>query len=445
MSLQQKWVTGYLPNGIRLTVRLHDNPLKGGFEANYLARRTRSRAGIYLIVHLPSKQVYIGESENLLARLHRHRYLLRHGLFSNYPSLQADWDKNPSDFQWRILHVGPAFLLRKFRTQVEAAYRKHPGLKLYPRLVSPRRRYEPLMIIGPDNETVPLRPKTVKLIGIYAIECGANGKRYLGYVIDLVDRLQKHSRNLKKGEHSNKELQADYNLYADQFTFRILFHGGVLNQKVFLKSFEKLLILYYESHWTPGIYNRTGTQKHTRVGSVLKATTLNRIRIARRGQPRFKPARPGVGIKVILGPYVWIFPSIREGARRIKHIEGAPRRSTLDKYLNDPYILNVVRATADELKTPTSSESLKAIKQISYEILRTRKLKSPGLPAQSLWAVDGVYPSLAEACRVLTLAKQRYAEKHGAVAAQEKFGSVNRKSLKRRLDNPNDKTVVATD
>ena len=55
------------------------------------------------------------------------------------------------------------------------------------------------------------------------ILCLANNKVYVGSAVNVQSRLRTHKSNLNLNKHSNKHLQAAYNLYgSDQFEFRIL-------------------------------------------------------------------------------------------------------------------------------------------------------------------------------------------------------------------------------
>lgn len=57
---------------------------------------------------------------------------------------------------------------------------------------------------------------------VYRLTCVANGMSYIGQTNNLWRRLREHSNDLRKGEHSNKSLQKDYdNFGAEQFVFSI--------------------------------------------------------------------------------------------------------------------------------------------------------------------------------------------------------------------------------
>jgi group I intron endonuclease len=52
--------------------------------------------------------------------------------------------------------------------------------------------------------------------GIYQIRCLPTGKVYVGSAVDLHHRWSVHRRNLRKGEHGNKHLQAAWNKFGEE-------------------------------------------------------------------------------------------------------------------------------------------------------------------------------------------------------------------------------------
>lgn len=59
--------------------------------------------------------------------------------------------------------------------------------------------------------------------GIYLITNTSNGKVYIGKSKNLTKRLNKHRSELLRGLHSNKHLQAAYNLYgSNSFKYEVL-------------------------------------------------------------------------------------------------------------------------------------------------------------------------------------------------------------------------------
>src|ERR1700741_5133770 len=50
--------------------------------------------------------------------------------------------------------------------------------------------------------------------GVYAIECSANGKRYIGSSVGAHNRWYQHRRLLRKGKHTSPYLQHAFNFYG---------------------------------------------------------------------------------------------------------------------------------------------------------------------------------------------------------------------------------------
>lgn len=62
-----------------------------------------------------------------------------------------------------------------------------------------------------------------KISGIYAIECLANGKRYIGSSKNIEARWAHHRATLNSGQHYNKHLQRCWVKYGEgRFQFSIL-------------------------------------------------------------------------------------------------------------------------------------------------------------------------------------------------------------------------------
>ena len=53
------------------------------------------------------------------------------------------------------------------------------------------------------------------MIGIYMITNVENGRRYIGYSTAVNLRLSTHRSSLRKGNHINRLLQADFNKYGE--------------------------------------------------------------------------------------------------------------------------------------------------------------------------------------------------------------------------------------
>ncbi len=91
---------------------------------------TKKNAGVYLIRHLPSGQVYIGQATNIDSRIRTHRADLRRGNHHN-TKLQELWThSHEDDFQFRPLELAPAglsplelqrWLVRRERAEINEA------------------------------------------------------------------------------------------------------------------------------------------------------------------------------------------------------------------------------------------------------------------------------------------------------------------------------------
>jgi hypothetical protein len=90
----------------------------------------------------------------------------------------------------------------------------------------------------------PIRPLTIterqmSYHAIYLITCNVNGKVYVGQTNDAAKRRKSHFSHLERGDHWNRDLQADYNLYgATVFTFQIL-----------EENIPSINIIYRETYW----------------------------------------------------------------------------------------------------------------------------------------------------------------------------------------------------
>jgi group I intron endonuclease len=61
--------------------------------------------------------------------------------------------------------------------------------------------------------------------GIYLIRNSVDKRVYVGMSKNLSDRIARHRRYLKKGNHDNKQLQEMFNRYGDIFSYEILHQG----------------------------------------------------------------------------------------------------------------------------------------------------------------------------------------------------------------------------
>jgi len=65
--------------------------------------------------------------------------------------------------------------------------------------------------------------------GIYCIKCLKNGKSYIGKSFNVHRRLSEHFKELKKGIHSIKDLQNDYDLYREYFVSGVIQYSSYIN------------------------------------------------------------------------------------------------------------------------------------------------------------------------------------------------------------------------
>jgi group I intron endonuclease len=101
--------------------------------------------------------------------------------------------------------------------------------------------------------------------GLYEIYCKKNGKRYIGEAVNLLERLGKHTRDLKKGEADCFELQKDWKKYGSlEFEAKILSIWPEWEDREVRVKKENEIILTYEPEQ---VYNT-----HP---NVVKKTTEN--------------------------------------------------------------------------------------------------------------------------------------------------------------------------
>lgn len=92
--------------------------------------------------------------------------------------------------------------------------------------------------------------------GIYCIENVSNGKKYVGFSVDIHRRFVTHKKLLKNGKHTNKHLQCAYNKYGeDSFLYTIIQYLPENND--ILCDFEVYWIVYFNSFIEEDGYNLT--------------------------------------------------------------------------------------------------------------------------------------------------------------------------------------------
>lgn len=91
--------------------------------------------------------------------------------------------------------------------------------------------------------------KTWRSSGIYAIVNKVTDRKYIGQTGRFLYRWTKHKLLLHRGEHSNLELQRDWNLYGpDAFEFQILeIVGGMALVKREREYIQSMTNLYNHS------------------------------------------------------------------------------------------------------------------------------------------------------------------------------------------------------
>lgn len=81
--------------------------------------------------------------------------------------------------------------------------------------------------------------KRVKYAGVCSVKCGVNNKELIFATTDIARKLKDVRARLNKGIHTNKELQADYNLYgAKRFKIKKVEHQTVKGEGKVLKAWK---------------------------------------------------------------------------------------------------------------------------------------------------------------------------------------------------------------
>ena len=90
------------------------------------------------------------------------------------------------------------------------------------------------------------------MIGIYKITNTYNGKVYIGQSKDIEQRHIQHFTKLENGNHPNKQMQKEYNIYKKYFTFALTEECPLS----LLNRAEKYWIEYYKSNQILYGYNQ---------------------------------------------------------------------------------------------------------------------------------------------------------------------------------------------
>lgn len=113
--------------------------------------------------------------------------------------------------------------------------------------------------------------------GVYCIKNVTNNKKYVGSTINLKKREYLHFITLKNNNHTNENLQKDYNEFGKEgFVFEVLEFCEVIENKDFLLEREQYYLnsfsdLYNVSTLSTGAnnseYHKTGKRSKYKAGS----------------------------------------------------------------------------------------------------------------------------------------------------------------------------------
>lgn len=112
--------------------------------------------------------------------------------------------------------------------------------------------------------------------GLYEIVCKKNSKRYIGASNSVNRRLNEHKTSLRRGLHSNRNLQKDFDFYKEQnFLFqKISLELDCEKKELFIK--EKNLIAKYSVECLYNINKKPfAGQNHS--DSVKKSISIENI------------------------------------------------------------------------------------------------------------------------------------------------------------------------
>lgn len=92
--------------------------------------------------------------------------------------------------------------------------------------------------------------------GIYCIENLINGKKYIGYSMNIADRWKHHKKKLRNNYHENSYLLHSWNKHGEN-NFKFWIIEEYINDEIILKLMEIYFISYYNSFYTENGYNLT--------------------------------------------------------------------------------------------------------------------------------------------------------------------------------------------
>lgn len=117
------------------------------------------------------------------------------------------------------------------------------------------------------------------MIGVYAIHCLANGRRYVGSSINIENRWSTHRSELNLNKHYSADLQKDYNLHGkDQIVYSVIEY---VEKDTNLKRREQYWIDFYKSsvyNRSPSAFSAKGTKrteeqkKHSSIKAKARCT-----------------------------------------------------------------------------------------------------------------------------------------------------------------------------
>jgi group I intron endonuclease len=100
------------------------------------------------------------------------------------------------------------------------------------------------------RETKKYAPSVARASGVYKILCKTNGKFYIGSAAHLYQRWSDHLRNLRRGTHHNKHLQAAWFKYRKaSFEFKVL---QIVKRSLLLAAEQSWLDRTHCAHRTIG-------------------------------------------------------------------------------------------------------------------------------------------------------------------------------------------------
>lgn len=108
-----------------------------------------------------------------------------------------------------------------------------------------------------------------RLYYIYVIECKGSNRRYVGRTRQPLLRKRLHINPLRKGNHSNEQMQNDFNLYGeDSFSFKVIdtckeeIKVGAAKEKEWMERYKSYDINFGYNYKDPKFHPRKNHTKH---------------------------------------------------------------------------------------------------------------------------------------------------------------------------------------